>query len=527
MVQMTKFGWWVKILVIITLISLGSAVLAACGENTTNTATPGVTVVTKTSLLPPTNTPAADNVTPTIKPESNLPPTATPLPKPTANPLPFMPTPVPLITELMTDTRPFNLNWKITLDEPSTVRVIDETSDLVFVKSRLGALYALKKSDGAIVWKHAAQPQSGPTSPTEVFATVTKDVTIIGDVAAETLIAYDTRTGQSKWTHGLRFDAPSRDAGSRWLGGRVYSNTLVVAVSSKQDPFNPQRQTKNPEFVLVAGIELATGQAVWSYITTPADLNIGSRLANVLFSSKIILIEEPGFSVIAFDGASGVKKWFAPQMFILRSENLDTLYSGEPGGGQPHTPNFRRHDIETGKVLWERTVPLKIVNDPLIAISPDERVAYFSAKVSDKESALVAYNIDTKNLVWNVKTTDFGEYELSADNEGVRLRNFGQNAGLIYFPKENPLPAKWQVGGLEFGEETQVREGLYITGRQLIANNQYLNAFYLLDLTSGATKLATTVSEIPSAEAYVGEKTVYLPGYLSSSKNVIYSYQRP
>lgn len=509
----------------LALLCLAGMLLTACGGDTPGaTATAGATAGSSPSPAA-TSAPNISTATPVQKATQTAAsiPTATPAVREEA---PFLPPEVPLISPNMKEARQFTAKWKVQLEEVASSEVIGESGDLVFVKARSGALYALNKADGAIVWKHAAPPQAGTGSPIEPFAYVTSEVTVVGDVAAETLIGYETRTGQLKWTHNLKFDAPRRDIGNRFIGGRVYSNTVVVAVSSKQDPLNPQRQTINPEYVLLAGVDLTSGQPVWSYISTPSDNDQIYRPASVLFSSKMIVIEEPNFSVSAFEGANGYRRWLAPSMFILRTGNLDALYSGNPGGDTQHDINIRKHDIETGKILWEKILPIQVINDPLVDISPDDSFIYLEAKVNGQDTALVTINLSSNVMVWNFKTTTLGNYTLNATNDGVRLRNYGAKSGVIYFDKNQPAPL-WFIGGIEFGEETAQKEGLYITGRQLVTNNQYNIALFLVDLKDGQIKFADKLNDLPSASVYAGQDTIYLPTLNQTGKIVIYAYKRP
>ncbi len=429
---------------------------------------------------------------------------------------------VPLIGPSQVDAKTFQPVWKITLEDNTSAVMVGESEGLVFVRTLTGGLYALNAANGTLVWRHPAPPLAGSLPAQGPYAFVGQGLAVIGDPSSEKLTAYETRSGTRKWEASLKFDAPNRDAGSRFLGGRLYDTTLVVAISSKQDPFAQQGQTSNPEYVMVSGLELATGKEVWSAVTDPPPANNPpARPGNVIFGSKLVLVESPDGQVGAIEGDKGKRRWRAFNLFLLRSNNPDAIYSLSPEGPAEHNPRLRKIDPETGNLLWEKVLPIKVREDPPVFVASDERTAYMIAIVTDKESYMFGFDLETVKPLWRHPTSTYGPYTLTPDNNGVRLRNFGKTSGLVYFKREDPSTPVWLAGGLEMGDELEAAEGLYLTAKL----DQNTAALFLLDPSNGAIRY-TVRTETTSGPPLAGATQVYLPTTGAGGKPVITAYTR-
>jgi outer membrane protein assembly factor BamB len=515
-----------KLTLFVVAAALLLNLLAACGENstsapasaTTNATTSAATTASLTTQPGTTPGVATTAANPTSAATSAAAPAVT-------TSRAYNAAGLLRISEKMTDTQLFKQNWKTSIDDTSGALVVGEQDELVYLKNRQGALYALNKTTGALVWKYAAPPLVGVSSPIEPLAIVAPSAAVVGDMSAESLAALDPKTGQAKWQYNLKFDAPSRDLGSRFIGGRVYSTTLVVAVSSKQDPLNPDKQTKNPEYILLVGIDLNTGKEVWNALTDPVERDfaarVGERLGNVIFSSQYVIVEAPDLSVGAIDGATGNRKWLTANLFLLRSQDVDRIYTGEPGGGQEHNPVVRRIDINTGRQIWEKKLPIKVFNDPLVAVSPDEKRIYLTASRQDKEVFLVAFDAEKNTILWQVLATRFGSLSMVATDDGLRFRNYGLNSGITYMGEVEPIPPVWVAGGAEFGEVVEEREGLYVTVKDR-TNQTFL---FLIDKATGAILNGSKV-DLTSGAPKTGASQVYVPSLDASGKVVVYAFAR-
>lgn len=393
---------------------------------------------------------------------------------------------------------------------------------MAFVKTTNGALYALDIKSGTIAWKVPAPPLAGTAPVFSPLVVAGPGIVALGDLAAEKISGYDTKTGQKKWDFDLRFSAPGRDTGSRFIGGKVYDNTLAVAVSSKQNPFDTQHQTTNPEYISLTGVDIKTGKAVWSALTDPAIVNgFGVRLGGVIFGSKNLYVESPDLSVGAIEGATGNRLWLILNTLVLHNDNPDLLYTIVPEAGSEHQPLLRKTDPQTGKVLWEKDLPVTVTDDPLMVVSPDEKTVYVVV-LSSTDSYLYAIDLDKNEGLWNFKTTTFNEYNLTATNEGVRLRNFGSQAGIAMFPRDKPLPAMWIVGPIQLGDEISEPEGLYLTA----TDPKVPGLLYLMNPSQGYI-LYTVKTEAISGVPLVGETQIYLTAVDTAGKPYIYAFARP
>ncbi len=428
---------------------------------------------------------------------------------------------IPRLNSQPATATPFKQNWRINLEGGSEPEVVGEAQGLAFVRTRQGGVFALDAKTGATVWKQVAPPLAGPPPPLPSLVSVTPNLVLVGDLNAEKLTAYEAKTGLKKWDFNLRFDAPQRDLGSRFVGGHLYDTTFVVAVSSKQDPFNPQAQTRQPEYLLVVGIEIETGKEVWNTITDAPGDNLGVQLGNVIFASKLLLLQSPDFTVTAVEGATGKGRWQSPALVPLRTYNPDLLFSIVPEAGQTHQPRLRRIDIETGKLLWEKTLPLSVVDDPYIAISPDERTAYLIVVVSATESFTAMVDLESNKAKWRNNTSNFGNYTLTASNAGVRLRNFGKPSGFVFLNRENPTPIGWAAGGIEMGEELESQDGLYATAR----DGKRGDLLYLIGLDKGQVKSASR-TDLTTGKPFVGQNQLYLPATDTAGKPVVVTFAR-
>ena len=82
---------------------------------------------------------------------------------------------------------------------------------MVFVKTRQGGLFALDAKTGAVTWKIPAPPLAGPLPIFPPLAVVGPGTVALGDLTAEKVSGYDTKTGQKKWDFDLKFKATQRD----------------------------------------------------------------------------------------------------------------------------------------------------------------------------------------------------------------------------------------------------------------------------------------------------------------------------
>lgn len=430
---------------------------------------------------------------------------------------------VPVISPKQANAKLFTQNWRVTLEGGSDPDLVGEADGMVFIKTRQGGLFALDAKTGAVAWKIPAPPIAGALPIFLPLAVAGPGIVALGDLAAEKISGYDTKTGQKKWDFDLRFSAPNRDPGNRFIGGKIYDQTLVVAVSSKQNPFEQASISANPEYLHLTGIDLNSGKLVWAALTDPpSPTGFGLRLGGVIFGSKNVYVESPDLSIGALIGSNGTRLWQLLNTLVLHNDNPDLLYTVVPEAGAEHYPILRKNDPQTGKVLWELELPVTTIGDPPIAVSPDDKTAYVSAVISPTESYLYGIDLTKNEGLWRFNSSIFKDYVLTATNEGVRLRNFGNRAGIALFPRDKPIPATYALGPFQLADEVNAPEGLYLT----TTDPRIPGLLYLVN-PSQSDVLYAAKTEAISGEPLPGETQVYLAASDTAGKPVVYAFARP
>ena len=503
------------VLCVLLLLTLIGSLLTACSDGQSATPTSGADSSRTTTAVGSTTAPAV-----TTSPATPGPANSTTVASATVSPTVSARGDIPDISPFG-EYKPFEQIWKTDLPENSNAGVVGEADGLTFVKTRLGALYALDTKSGATVWKIAAPTVTGLASPLSPLALVTPGLVILGDLTAEKVTAYDSKSGQKRWEQSLTFDAANRDKGSRFIGGKIYNRTLVVGVSSKQDPYTLKNQTLSPEYLLIDGINLDSGHEVWSAITDPAPANRPNRRGDIVFTSKLVVVESPDLSDGAIEPETGKRGWRVVDLFLLRNEdNPDALYSLVPESGKLHHPVIALSDLDTGKLNWQKILPIQSVADPLVVVSPDQKSAYASVVASEKESYLFMIDLTTNQAMWKLDTSAYGVYDLRAFNEGVRLRNYGTKAGIAFFAKTDPNPAVWFAGGIQVDDVVTSSEGLYLTAR-----DSKSGLFYFVGTDKGEVRFSSRL-EISASVPTLGKDQIYVTTLDTNGKPIIYAFKR-
>lgn len=528
-------------LLFLLIVILG---LVACGGQATSvplsSATPGPTSATTATSGGATSAATTTTALPVPTTAAALGPPA-PTVAPTVNP-----GIVPILSAQQAGATPLKELWKANLNETSPAELIGEADDLLFVKTLSGGLYAFNLKDGSPAWKQSGPPpvptptalpsptpapSATPLPPDPIpvprapFAAVVTSTVMIGDSAAQTIFAYDTKTGQKKWEASVRFEAPNRDPGTRFLPGAVYEDTLVVVVSSKVNPF-AIRPTPNPEYLRLVGLDIATGKQKWAFIPDPARSDADFRQGGITYGTKTIVVEGPDLSTFALEPKSGASLWRAFGLFLIPSPISDNLYAlaAQPSG-KPHNPILRRVDITNGKLIWQKELPIQLNSDPPVTISPDEKTIYAAVFTAPQKSFLWAFDT-TSGDARQTDTAAYGIYDMLATNEGIMLIQATPSAsGVVYFTLSSDRP-RWAMGGvieLLFGPQlSPEKTGLYFTFR-----DEFGNGFiYIVNNQTGQVTSATR-TDLPTSPPVFGlsQKTLYLIG--NETKPQIHAYARP
>lgn len=520
-----------------------------------------------------TFTASAQNPAPSLTPVPNIPTSSTPVPAsassvpasataaqnqavatatlsgvPIGPPVPPTPNPaaVPVLSAQQAGATPLKQLWKAVLDESGPAELVGEADGLFFVKTVGGSLLAFNAKDGSPAWKQSGPlPTPIPTatpSPTPApsatplpaeqqpparapFSAIVTGTVIIGDPAAENIKAYDTKTGQKKWEASIRFEAPNRDPGTRFLPGAIYDDTVVVAVSTKVNPF-AIRPTSNPEYLRLMGFEIATGKPKWNFIPDPAKPDTDFRQGGIIYGSKSLVVEGPDLATFGLEPKSGAALWKAFGLYFIPSPDPDVLYSLPPQPqDKPHNPVVQRIDITNGKLLWTKTLPITVNNDPPITFSPDEKTAYAAVFTSGQKSYLWTFNVTT-GQVRQSDTSAYGLYDMYPTNDGIYLiQSSARASGVLYIEVSKDRPT-WALGGvvaLLFAPQTTLEKDSFY-----LSFGDETGAGYLFSVNnkSGAV-ISTNRVILPTAPLYFSpaQKVVYLVG--GETKPEIYAFARP
>lgn len=229
------------------------------------------------------------------------------------------------------------------------------SGERLFAFTGEGKLVALKTKDGKILWSHDVVKEQGSESPAEYGMAcsplVVEDLVIVTAGAREgTVVAYDTKTGQLKWTAGR--DQPAG-----------YSSPALLKVGGK------------PQVVVfygtaAAGLDPKTGRALWRYAyNTDYNCNTATPIAhagNVFLSAGenhgcVLLAPKPP-EQNADNGQWTVSEvWtsLGPKS-VMRNEWQTSLILGNHlfgfdnvGGAGPVT-HLACLDLTTGERTWQK-----------------------------------------------------------------------------------------------------------------------------------------------------------------------------
>ncbi|MEI6044500.1 MAG: PQQ-binding-like beta-propeller repeat protein, partial [Chloroflexota bacterium] len=458
---------------------------------------------------------------------------------------------IPLLSAQQNGAVPLKQLWQTTLDENSPPEIIGETGELLFVKTVSGSLFAFNTKEGRLVWKQSgptplATPTPSPTPtpitqtltpgsqsstaeiqppPRAPFAVIVSDTVMIGDPAAENMRAFDTKTGQKKWETSLRFEAPNRDAGTRFLPGAVYTDTVVVAVSSKVNPFTTH-PTSNPEYLRLVGLDITTGQQKWAFVPDPVKAGAESRQGGVIYGTKTLIVDGPDLSTFGIEPRNGSALWKAFGLFFVSNPEPDTLYAlvAQPRGTTSY-PVVNKIDPNSGKPFWQKILPIKLSSEQPITFSSDEKTVYISVFASAQKSYLWTLNFDSSE-VRQTDTSPYGLYDMSTTNSGILMVQSSVSAsGVVYLDLTRNSPS-WAIGGrveLLYGlQRPPDKATLYLTFKD------ETNRGYLFSVNEETGQVITTNQiELPTAPPYfsASQKTIYVVG--KGAKPLVYAFARP
>ncbi len=229
------------------------------------------------------------------------------------------------------------------------------TKDSLFAFTGEGKLFALKTSDGGILWHHDVVKEHGGDQHADYGMAcspmVANDLVIVTAGAPDaTVVAYDAKTGKQKWTAGQNAPAGYSSPALLKVGGR---SQVVVFYGSAAEGFDPK-----------------TGESLWKYpYQTNYDCNIATPIAvdgNVFLSAgenhgSVLLSLTPKdadsktgpFTVSEVWQSQGPKsvlrnEW---QTSILLGKNL---FGFDNVGGAGPVTHLTCIDAKTGERKWQQ-----------------------------------------------------------------------------------------------------------------------------------------------------------------------------
>jgi serine/threonine-protein kinase len=218
---------------------------------------------------------------------------------------------------------------------------VTASADTVYIGAE-GVLFALRLSDGKILWQTTVATSGACGTPTVAGGLVFDATGVDGDdPAAKGVVAVDAATGAVRW----RYSSPSQN------------QTYTPAVSDGRAYVVSEDGT-------VVALNSATGALIW---TTPTG---AANEALAALADGAVYVATNGHTLVALDALTGAKRWQAPIVgvpyapvvtrgFVLVGTSVGVLYAIggtskrpsckiAPTGGAQRTSHERRTDAWSG-----------------------------------------------------------------------------------------------------------------------------------------------------------------------------------
>lgn len=352
------------------------------------------------------------------------------------------------------DCGPGSLKWRLkTGDIVSSSASFSKDGSTLYIGSRDGSLYALRTSDGTVLWKTA------PEHAVDVIPAVEDDMVVYGSSSAR-LTAVKPADGSKLWSFDAGdgvFQSSPLIVGDRVFSGggghfvRSFNRSSGALVWEKPMGMWVQSSVVHKDGVVYIGsdagflvaFEAKSGKELWKFaahmpgepneetsVTADPKITPDGHRSNILstprFSGDTIYITSIAGMIYAVDSKTGKEQWsFLGERIVTDTTVSDgVLYTHSDMG------ILRAFDAKTGKVLWGAKTgtsqnywpgPYQTASAPAVFKN--------QVLVGGTDGDLSSYDTATGRLNWSFRT---GDWIMSSPRVSDSVSFFGSNDGWIY-----------------------------------------------------------------------------------------------
>ncbi|GAB4830263.1 hypothetical protein Ancab_019903 [Ancistrocladus abbreviatus] len=250
------------------------------------------------------------------------------------------------------------LKWKFDAGRDITATPAIYKGNLYF-PSWEGYLYALKASNGSLIWKQNLQQLTGVngtnvlinvnTTVARATPTIADDLLIIGITGPAVVIAVKRATGELVWKTML----DHHPAGLITMSGTYYKGGFYIGTSSEEE------ETTTPTTCCtfrgsLAKLDVRTGAILWKTFTLPDNHGkLGGYAGAGIWGSSPSIDKSRNLVYVATGNLYSVPSWVSQ---CQEEENNQTTPTHPDRCIEPeiHSESFLALDLDSGEIKWYR-----------------------------------------------------------------------------------------------------------------------------------------------------------------------------
>lgn len=349
---------------------------------------------------------------------------------------------------------PGSMRWRFkTGNIVSSSASFSPDGSVMYIGSRDGSLYALRTSDGSLLWK------TSPEHAVDVIPATDGDIVVYGSSSAR-LTALSASDGSPLWSYDAGdgvFQSSPLIVGDRVFSGggghfvRAFDRSSGKVLWEKELGMWVQSSAAHKDGVLYIGsdagflmaYDASTGREKWRFaakmpgepneetsVTADPKITPDGHRSNILstprFSGNLVFITSIAGKVYAVDTDTGAEVW----SFLGERIVTDTTVSGDVLYTHSDMGILRALDIKTGKVLWGAKTgtaqnywpgPYQTASAPAVYKN--------QVFVGGTDGDVTAYDSSNGSVLWSFRT---GDWVMSSPRVLGTTLFVGSNDGWIY-----------------------------------------------------------------------------------------------